>query len=63
MYILKLFLKRHGFARLIFAFEKFQEMGTESLFLSFQNSFIFQLVIFQYLMKHLTKIYIDPIME
>ena len=24
---------------LIFAFEKFQEMGTESLFLSFQNNF------------------------
>ena len=39
MYILKLFLKRRDFAKLIFAFEKFQEMGTESLFLSFQNSF------------------------
>ena len=33
---------------LIFAFEKFQEMGTESI--------AFQLVIFQYLKKQLTKI-------
>ena len=33
---------------LIFAFEKFQEMGTESI--------AFQLVIFQYRKKHLTKI-------
>ena len=48
MYILKLFKKRHDFARLILAFEKFQEMGTESI--------AFQLVFFQYLKKHLTKI-------
>ena len=40
MYILKYFFKkRHDFARSIFAFKKFQEMGTKSLFLSFQNSF------------------------
>ena len=45
MYILKLFKKRHDFARLILAFEKFQEMGTESI--------AFQLVIFQYLKKTL----------
>ena len=45
---LKLFKKRHDFARLIFAFKKFQEMGTESI--------AFQLVILQYLKKHLTKI-------
>ena len=40
MYILKyFFLKRHDFARSIFAFKKFQEMVTKSLFLIFQNSF------------------------
>ena len=43
MYILKFFekkkTKKHDFARLIFAFKKFQEMRTKSLFLSFQNSF------------------------
>ena len=48
MYILKLFKKRHDFARLILAFEKFQEMGTESI--------AFQLVISQYLKNQLTKI-------
>ena len=31
--------KHHDFARLIFYVKKFQEMGTKSLFLSFQNSF------------------------
>ena len=35
----KVFLKTiHDFARLIFAFNKFQEVGTKSLFLSFQIS-------------------------
>ena len=34
-----LMLKNHGFARLIFSFEKFQEIGTKSLFLDFQNGF------------------------
>ena len=48
MYMLNFFLKWHDFARLIFVFEKFQEMGTESI--------AFQLVIFQYLRKHFTKI-------
>ena len=33
------FLKKHDFARLIFSIKKFQEIGTKSLFLSFQNSF------------------------
>ena len=40
MYILKSFQEIHDLTRLIFAFEKFQEMRTESLFLSFQNSFL-----------------------
>ena len=31
--------KNHAFARLIFSFKNFQEMGTKSIFLSFQNSF------------------------
>ena len=31
--------KKHDFASLIFIVKKFQEMGTKSLFLSFQNSF------------------------
>ena len=40
MYILKVFFKKkHDFARLIFSVNKFQEMRTKSLFLSFQNSF------------------------
>ena len=41
MYILKLFIssKKHDFPRLVFSVKKFQEMGTKSLFLSFQNSF------------------------
>ena len=30
---------KHNFTRLIFSFKKFQEIGTKSLFLSFQNSF------------------------
>ena len=34
-----LMLKNHDFARLIFSFKKFQEMGTKWLFASFQNSF------------------------
>ena len=33
------FKTKHDFARLIFSVYKFQEMGTKSLFLSFQNSF------------------------
>ena len=52
MCILK--FKKHDFAMLIFSFKKFQEMGTKSLFLSFQIAF--QLVIFQYLKDHWTKI-------
>ena len=31
--------KRHDFARLIFVFQKFEEMGTKSLFLNFQSSY------------------------
>ena len=49
-----LFKKGHDFARLIFVFNKFQEMGTKSIFLSFKITF--QLVIFQYLKHYLTKI-------
>ena len=30
---------KHTFARLIFSFKKFQEMGTKSILLNFQNSF------------------------
>ena len=33
------FKKKHDFARLICSIKKFQEIGTKSLFLSFQNSF------------------------
>ena len=40
MYILNLLREIHDFTSLTFAFEKFQEMRTESLFLSFQNSFL-----------------------
>ena len=39
MYILIFFFFFNDFARLIFSFKKFQEMGTKSPFLSFQNSF------------------------
>ena len=40
IYILIFFFKKkHNFARLIFSFKKFQEMGTKPLFLSFQKSF------------------------
>ena len=38
MYILKVFFF-NDFSRLIFSFKKFQEMGTKSPFLSFQNNF------------------------
>ena len=38
VYLTFLFLKRRDFGRLNFAFKKFQEIGTKSLFLSFQNS-------------------------
>ena len=37
MYILKIFLKRHNFARLIFVFKKFQEVGTESSYFPIQT--------------------------
>ena len=39
MYILKSFFFKYDFASLIFSVKIFQEMGTKSLFLSFQNSF------------------------
>ena len=39
MNILKIYLKKHDFARLMFSIKKFQEMETKFLFLSFQNSF------------------------
>ena len=39
VYFKVFFKKRHDFARLIFAFKKFQEMATKSLFLGFRNSF------------------------
>ena len=51
-----IFLK-YDFARLIFSVKKFQEMGTNSPFLSFQNSFSASyFIIFQHLKSHLTKI-------
>ena len=46
----KVFFKKYDFASLIFTVLEFQEMGTKPLLLSFQ------LVIFQYPKKHLTKI-------
>ena len=46
------FKKKHDCAR--FSFKKFQEMDTKSLFLS--SNIAFQLVSFQYLKNHLTKI-------
>ena len=52
MYISIFFKKKHDCAR--FSFKKFQEMDTKSLFLS--SNIAFQLVIFQYLKNHLTKI-------
>ena len=58
MYILKFLLKNHDFSRLIFSFQKFQEMGTKSIFLS--SKIAFQLVNFQYLKNHLTKIVHRP---
>ena len=39
VYFKVFFKKEHDFVRLIFAFKKFQEMRTKSLFLSFQNDF------------------------
>ena len=55
MYMLKgSFKKKLDYARLIFSLKKFQEMGTKSLFLTFQNSF--SASYFQYLKNHLTKI-------
>ena len=39
MFLQDFFKTRHDFLGLIFAFQKFQEMWTKSLFLSFQISF------------------------
>ena len=38
-YILKFFLKKDDYVSLIFTVKKFQDVGTKSLFLNFQNSF------------------------